>query len=79
MAAPPAWKTPTRRSGWPVLRTPRWMLAGAAVLAVGLTLAAIPHHPSTAERAGDLRGVVQDLNTDIESCAGGVRDRKSVV
>ena len=74
MAAPPTWKVPTRRSGWPVLRTPRWMLAGAAVLVVGLTLVAIPHHPSTAERAADLRGVVHDLNTDIESCAGGVSE-----
>ena len=64
----------TRRSGWPVLRTPRWMLAGAVVLVAGLTLAAIPHHPSTSERATDLRGVVQEMNTDIESCAGGVSD-----
>ena len=74
MAAPPVGNIPTRRSGWPVLRTPRWMLGGAAVLAVGLTLVAIPHHPSTAERAADLRGVVHDLNTDIESCAGGVSE-----
>src|SRR6266568_4127015 len=61
-------------SGWPVLRTPRWMLAAGAVLVVGLTLAAIPHRPSTAQRAADLRGMVHDLNTDIESCAGGVND-----
>jgi len=74
MAAPPLGNIPTRRTGWPVLRTPRWMLAGAAVLAIGLTLVAIPHHPSTAERAADLRGVVRDLNTDIESCAGGVSE-----
>ena len=74
MAAPPVGNIPTRRSGWPVLRTPRWMLAGAAVLAVGLTLVAIPHHPSTAQRAADLRGVVNDLHTDIESCAGGVSE-----
>ena len=74
MAVPSAGQVPTRRSGWPVLRTPRWMLAGAAVLAVGLTLVAIPHHPSTGERAADLRGVVKDLNTDIESCAGGVSE-----
>ena len=64
----------TRRSGWPVLRTPRWMLAGGAALVVGLTLAAIPHHPSTSQRATDLRGVVQTMNTDIESCAGGVSE-----
>jgi len=64
----------SRASGWPVLRTPRWMLAGGLVLVAGLTLAAIPHHPSTAQRAADLRGLVHDLNTDIESCAGGVND-----
>jgi hypothetical protein len=65
---------PTRRSGWPVLRTPRWMLAGAVVLVAGLTLAALPHHPSTSQRVTDLRGVVQEMNTDIESCAGGVSE-----
>lgn len=64
----------TQRSGWPVLRTPRWMLAGAAVLVGGLVVAAIPHHPSTAQRASDLRGFVKDVNTDIESCAGGIND-----
>lgn len=50
------------------------MIAAAVVLAGGLVLAAIPHHPSTAQRAADLRGVVHDLTTDIESCAGGVTD-----
>jgi hypothetical protein len=65
---------PARPSGWPVLRTPAWMFAAGAVLVAGLTLAAIPHHPSTAQRAADLRSMVHDLNTDIESCAGGVRD-----
>ncbi len=69
--APPA---PTGRTGWPVLRTPKWMLAGAAVLVIGLVLAALPHRPSTSERVTDLRGVVHDLTTDIESCAGGVND-----
>jgi hypothetical protein len=65
----------TRRpSGWPVLRTPKWMLAAGVVLVAGLTLAAIPHHPSTGQRAADLRGMVHDLNVDIESCAGGVND-----
>jgi hypothetical protein len=70
-------KTPRaayRPTGWPVLRTPRWMLAAAAVLVAGLVLAAIPHRPSTAQRAADLRGMVHDLNYDIESCAGGVTD-----
>jgi hypothetical protein len=63
-----------RPTGWPVLRTPRWMLAGAAVLVAGLVLVAIPHRPSVAQRVTVLRGVVQDLNYDIESCAGGVTD-----
>ena len=64
----------TRPSGWPVLRTPKWLLAAGVVLVAGLTLAAIPHRPSTAQRAADLRGMVNDLNVDIESCAGGVND-----
>jgi hypothetical protein len=50
------------------------MLAGGVVLVAGLTLAALPHHPSTGQRAADLRGMVHDLNVDIESCAGGVND-----
>ena len=74
MTAGPTREVPTRRSGWPVLRTPRWMLAGGAVLVAGLTVAALPHHPSTSQRAADLRGVVQTMNTDIESCAGGVSE-----
>jgi hypothetical protein len=63
-----------RPTGWPVLRTPRWMLAAAAVLVAGLVLVAIPHRPSAGQRAADLRGVVNDVNYDIESCAGGVTD-----
>lgn len=61
-------------SGWPVLRTPTWMIAAAGVLVAGLVLAAIPHRPSSAERVADLQGMVHDLTTDIESCAGGVTD-----
>jgi hypothetical protein len=44
------------------------------VLVAGLTLAALPHHPSTSQRVTDLRGVVQTMNADIESCAGGVSE-----
>ena len=64
----------SRPSGWPVLRTPKWMLAAGVVLVAGLVLAAVPHRPSTEQRAADLRGMVHDLTTDIESCAGGVSD-----
>jgi hypothetical protein len=63
-----------RPTGWPVLRTPRWMLAAAVVLVAGLVLVALPHRPSTAQRASDLQGMVHDLTIDIESCAGGVTD-----
>jgi hypothetical protein len=64
----------TRPSGWPVLRTPRWLFVIAAVLVAGMVLAAIPHRPSTAQRVSDLTGFVHDMNTDVESCAGGVRE-----
>ena len=74
MTAGPTGGISTRRSGWPVLRTPRWMLAGGAVLVAGLTLAALPHRPSTSERVTDLRGVVQTMTVGIESCAGGVSE-----
>lgn len=74
MMAGPTGGIPTRRTGWPVLRTPRWMLAGGVVLVAGLTLAALPHHPSTSQRVTDLRGAVQTMNADIESCAGGVSE-----
>jgi hypothetical protein len=50
------------------------MLVAGVVLVAGLTLAALPHRPSTGQRAADLRGMVHDLNVDIESCAGGVND-----
>ena len=64
----------TRPSGWPALRTPRWMLAGGALLIALVVLAAIPHRPSTGERATDLRSLATELSTDIRSCAGGLTD-----
>lgn len=71
-------QTPTRvpasRTGWPRLRTPKWMLLGAAVLLAGMVLAAWPTHPSTTQRAADLRSMVHDMTIDIQSCAGGVSD-----
>jgi hypothetical protein len=41
------------------------------VLAVAVALALV-HRPSQAERGSDLRGFLRDMNTAIESCAGGV-------
>jgi hypothetical protein len=40
----------------------------------GAVLVALAHRPSQAERAVDLRGFLSDMNTDIESCAGGVSE-----
>lgn len=59
-------------TGWPVRRTPRWVLAaGAGVLAVAVAVALV-HRPSRAERASDMHGLLQQVTADIESCAGGV-------
>ena len=61
-----------RPSGWPVRRTPRWvLLAGAGLLVIAVAVALV-HKPTQGERASDLRGVLQDLTADIGSCAGGV-------
>jgi hypothetical protein len=65
---------PIRHTRWPMQRTPRWLLlAGLAVL-VGAVLVSLVHRPSQAQRAGDVRQFLTDMNTDIESCAGGVRE-----
>lgn len=59
-------------SGWPVRRTPRWLLLAIAVLALVAVAVSVVHKPSQAERASDMRGFLTEVNTDIESCAGGV-------
>ena len=65
---------PVRRSAWPTRRSPRLLwLAGAVILAIAVAVALV-HRPSQAERASDLRGFLQDMNTSIESCAGGVSE-----
>jgi hypothetical protein len=59
-------------SGWPVRRTPRWVLL-ALVLVVAVTVViSLVHKPSQAQRAADMRGFLSDVTADIESCAGGV-------
>ncbi|HTZ90909.1 MAG TPA: hypothetical protein VMB74_00825 [Streptosporangiaceae bacterium] len=64
----------TRPSGWPVHRSPRWLLLAGALLLIGVVAVALVHRPSTAERASDMRGFLAEVNTDIESCSGGVRE-----
>jgi len=65
---------PIRHTAWPTRKTPRWLLAaGLLVLAAGV-LVGIAVHPSRSQRAADLNGFLADMKTDIQSCAGGVRD-----
>jgi hypothetical protein len=61
-------------SGWPVRRMPKWWFAVAAVLVIAAVAVGLAHHPTNGERASDLNGVVQTINTDMESCAAGVRE-----
>ena len=63
---------PVRSSGWAVRRTPKWALLAGLVLVLAGVAVALVHRPSKAERAADLRGVLQEMTTDIQSCAGGV-------
>ncbi|HSR83681.1 MAG TPA: hypothetical protein VLM11_05810 [Streptosporangiaceae bacterium] len=63
-----------RATGWPVRRTPRWaFLAAAGILGIAVAVTLV-HKPSQAQRATDMRGVLQQLSADIESCAGGVSE-----
>jgi hypothetical protein len=65
---------PLRTAGWPTRRSPRWAIAaGAALLAVGVAVG-LAHRPTPGQRATDLRSFLQALNSDVESCSGGVRD-----
>ena len=77
MHSPPRTESPhvpIRRTAWPTRRSPRLLwVAGAVVLAVALAVALV-HRPSPSERASDLRGFLSDMNTAIESCAGGVSE-----
>lgn len=65
---------PIRRTAWPVRRTPRWWFAAGLAVVVAGVLVGIAVHPSKAQRAGDLNGFLKDMTTDIQSCAGGVRE-----
>jgi hypothetical protein len=70
----PARTAAAGNSSWPTPRAPRWLIAAVATVAAGAVLVALAHRPTTSQRAADLLGVRQTLNTDIESCAGGLRD-----
>jgi hypothetical protein len=65
---------PIRRGAWPVRRTPRWLIAAVLAIVAVSVLVGIAVHPSRSQRAADLNGFLADMKTDIQSCAGGVRD-----
>ena len=46
-------------------------LIAAALLGVALAVALV-HKPTRGEQAADMRGFLQEVTSDIESCAGGV-------
>ncbi|MHB1594745.1 MAG: hypothetical protein ACYCO9_10980 [Streptosporangiaceae bacterium] len=65
---------PIRRSGWTVRRAPRWAIVAVAVLvAIGVAVG-LSHRPTAGQRATDLRIVLHSLTSEIQSCAGGVRE-----
>jgi hypothetical protein len=70
---------PIRHSGWPVRRTPIWVLLAVLVLAGGAVLVALSHKPSHAQQASDLSAYMNDMNAGVESCAGGVRESQQAL
>ena len=70
---------PLTSSAWPRRKLPRWTYLAAAGLVVVAVAVALAHRPSAGERASDLRGYLQQVTADIESCAGGVGESLSAL
>jgi hypothetical protein len=70
---------PIRHSGWPVRRTPIWVLLAVLVVAGGIVLVSLSHKPSHAQQASDLNAYMNDMNAGVESCAGGVRESQQAL
>ncbi len=70
---------PISHSGWPVRRTPIWVLLAVLVLAGGTVLVSLTHKPSHAQQASDLNAYMNDMNAGVESCAGGVRESEQAL
>lgn len=65
---------PIRHTRWPVHKTPRWLLLAGVAVVVGAVLVGLAHKPSQAQRAADMNSFLKSMTTDIQSCAGGVRE-----
>jgi hypothetical protein len=65
---------PLRHGGWPVQKAPRWLLVAGALVLAGAVLTGLAHHPTRSQRAADVNTFLRDMTTDIQSCAGGVRE-----
>lgn len=53
-------------------RMPRWTMLAVAIFLLAAVAVALVHRPTTGERASDMRGFLQEVTSDIESCAAGV-------
>jgi len=69
--------SPLRPSGWATRRTPLWVFAALAVLAVGVLLVSLSHKPSDSQRAADLTRYFRDVQAGIGSCAAGLHDSQN--
>ena len=65
---------PVRASGWPGRRVPRWAFAAVAMLLAIAVAVGLSHRPTTGQRGADLRSFLHQLNADVQSCSGGVRE-----
>lgn len=63
-----------RTSSWPTRRVPRWAMAAGAILLAIAVAVGLSHRPTTGQRASDLRSFLRQLNADVQSCSGGVRE-----
>jgi hypothetical protein len=70
---------PLRHGGWPVHKTPRWLLAAGVLVLAGAVLVGLAIHPTRSQRAADVNGFLRDMTTDIQSCAAGVTESLGVM
>ena len=77
-ADPPPY-IPIRHSGWPVRRTPMWVLLALVLLAGAAVLVSLSHKPSHAQQTADLNAYLKDMNAAVESCAGGVTESQQAL